>query len=211
MGDVAALRMSELGLFPLQLVLLPTERVPLHIFEERYRELIGECLDSGDEFGLVYADDDGVRDIGTRARVTEVLARLADGRMDVLVEGGARFRILELTTGRTFHTGVVAPVEDEGDPAGSDAVERALRLFDRLRELTGSEVDVPEADVAQLSYVLAARVEFSPRDKLELLSDVSERSRLDRLCDLLETATATARSVRGAAERAATNGRVQQG
>jgi Lon protease-like protein len=211
MGDVAALRMSELGLFPLQLVLLPTERVPLHIFEERYRELIGECLDSGDEFGLVYADDDGVRDIGTRARVTEVLARLEDGRMDVLVEGGARFRILELTTGRTFHTGVVAPVEDEGDPAGSDAVERALRLFDRLRELTGSEVDVPEADVTQLSYVLAARVEFSPSDKLELLSDISERSRLDRLCDLLEKAIATAQSVRGAAERAATNGRVQQG
>jgi Lon protease-like protein len=203
--------MSELGLFPLQLVLLPTERVPLHIFEERYRELIGECLDSGDEFGLVYADDDGVRDIGTRARVTEVLARLEDGRMDVLVEGGARFRILELTTGRTFHTGVVAPVEDEGDPAGSDAVERALRLFDRLRELTGSEVDVPEADVTQLSYVLAARVEFSPSDKLELLSDISERSRLDRLCDLLEKAIATAQSVRGAAERAATNGRVQQG
>ena len=211
MGDVAALRMSELGLFPLQLVLLPTERVPLHIFEERYRELIGECLDSGDEFGLVYADDDGVRDIGTRARVTEVLARLEDGRMDVLVEGGARFRILELTTGRTFHTGVVAPVEDEGDPAGSDAVERALRFFDRLRELTGSEVDVPEADVTQLSYVLAARVEFSPSDKLELLSDISERSRLDRLCDLLEKAIATAQSVRGAAERAATNGRVQQG
>jgi len=203
--------MTEIGLFPLPLVLLPTERLPLHIFEERYRELIGECLDSGDEFGLVYADDDGVRDVGTRARVTEVLARLADGRMDVLVEGGDRFRLLELTTGRSFHTGVVAPVEDEGVPAGSDAVERALRLFDRLRELTGSEVDVPEADVAQLSYVLAARVEFSPRDKLELLSDVSERSRLDRLCDLLETATATARSVRGAAERAATNGRVQQG
>jgi Lon protease-like protein len=203
--------MTEIGLFPLPLVLLPTERLPLHIFEERYRELIGECLDSGDEFGLVYADDDGVRDVGTRARVTEVLARLADGRMDVLVEGGDRFRLLELTTGRSFHTGVVAPVEDEGVPAGSDAVERALRLFDRLRELTGSEVDVPEADVAQLSYVLAARVEFSPRDKLELLSDVSERSRLERLCDLLETATATARSVRGAAERAATNGRVQQG
>ena len=203
--------MTEIGLFPLPLVLLPTERVPLHIFEERYRELIGECLDSGDEFGLVYADDDGVRDVGTRARVTEVLARLADGRMDVLVEGRDRFRLLELTTGRSFHTGVVAPVEDEDDPAGPETVEQALGLFDRLRELTGSEVDVPEADVAQLSYVLAARVEFSPSDKLELLSDVSERSRLDRLCDLLEKATATARSVRGAAERAATNGRVQQG
>jgi len=203
--------MTEIGLFPLPLVLLPTERLPLHIFEERYRELIGECLDSGGEFGLVYADDDGVRDVGTRARVTEVLARLSDGRMDILVEGGDRFRLLELTTGRSFHTGEVTPVEDETDPATPEAIERGMDLFDRLRELTGSEVDVPEADVAQLSYVLAARVEFSPSDKLELLRDVSERSRLDRLCDLLEKATATARSVRGAAERAATNGRVQQG
>jgi len=199
---------SELGLFPLPLVLLPTERVPLHIFEERYRELIGECLDSGGDFGLVYADNDGIRAVGTRARVTEVLARLADGRMDVLVEGGDRFSLVELTTGRSFHTGVVTPVEDNDDPAGSDAVERALRLFDRLRELTGSEVGVPDADVDQLSYVLAARVELPPNDKLELLTDVSERSRLDRLCDLLEIAATTAQRVRGTAERAATNGRV---
>ncbi|MGH3137803.1 MAG: LON peptidase substrate-binding domain-containing protein [Gaiellaceae bacterium] len=200
--------MSELGLFPLPLVLLPTERVPLHIFEERYRELIGECLDSGDDFGLVYADDDGVRDIGTRARVTEVLARMADGRMDILVEGGDRFRLLQLTTGRSFHTGDVASVQDEEDPAGSESIERALELFDRLRELTGSDVDVPDADTAQLSFVLAGRVELPSDDKLLLLRDVSERSRMDRVCDLLEDAASTAQHVRGAAERAATNGRV---
>ena len=200
--------MTELGLFPLPLVLLPSERVALHIFEERYRELIGECLDSGGEFGLVYADGDGVRDVGTRARVTEVLARLDDGRMDVLVEGGDRFRLLELTTGRSFQTGLVAPVEDEDDPAGRAAVERALGLFDRLRELTGSEVDVPEKRASKLSYLLAARVEFSPDHKLELLNDVSERSRMARLCGLLESALETAQRVRGAAERAATNGRV---
>jgi len=203
--------MTELGLFPLPLVLLPTERIPLHIFEERYRELIGECLDSGGDFGLVYADGDGVREVGTRARVTEVLARLPDGKLDVLVEGGNRFRLLELTTGRSFHTGVVAPVEDEDDPADREAVERALGLFDRLRELTRSDVDVPEADASPLSYVLAARVEFSPDDKLELLNDLSERSRLTRLCDLLENAVETAQRVRGAAERAATNGRVHLG
>ena len=211
MGDVAARRMSELGLFPLPLVLLPTERVPLHIFEERYRELIGECLDSGGEFGLVFADDEGIRDIGTRARITEVLARMADGRMDILVEGGARFRLLELTTGRSFHTGEVAPVEDEEDRASSESIERALSFFDRLRELTGSDVDVPEADAAQLSFVLAGRVEFSPDDKLRLLREVSERRRMDLVCELLEHATATARRVRGAAERAATNGRVHLG
>ena len=211
MGNVATYRVSELGLFPLPLVLLPTERVPLHIFEERYRELIGECLDSGDEFGIVYADDDGVRDIGTRARVTEVLARMADGRMDILVEGGDRFRLLELTTGRSFHTGEVSPVEDEEDPAGPESIERALGLFDLLRELTGSDVDVPDADTAQLSFVLAGRVELPSDDKLVLLRDVSERSRIDRVCDLLEDAMSTARHVRGAAERAATNGRVQLG
>lgn len=199
---------SQLGLFPLPLVLLPTERVPLHIFEERYRELIAECLDSGDEFGLVYADDDGIRDIGTRARVTEVLARMADGRMDILVEGGERFRLVELATGRNFHTGEVAPVEDEQDPVEPDSIARALGLFDSLREFTGSDVDVPEADAVPLSFILAGRVELPPADKLELLRELSERRRLDRVCDLLEYAIATARRVRGAAERAAMNGRV---
>ena len=203
--------MSELGLFPLPVVLLPTERIPLHIFEERYRELIGECLDTGGDFGLVYADGDGVREVGTRARVTEVLARLPDGKMDILVEGGDRFRLLELTTGRSFHTGVVAPVDDADDPADREAVERALGLFDRLRELTRSDVDVPQADASQLSYALASKIEFPPDDKLELLNDLSERSRLTRLCDLLENAVETAQQVRGAAERAATNGRVHIG
>ena len=65
--------MDEIGLFPLGLVLLPTEQVPLHIFEPRYRELIGESLDHGGPFGIVYADEDGLRQIGTLATVTEVV------------------------------------------------------------------------------------------------------------------------------------------
>ena len=72
--------MSELGLFPLGIVLLPSEQIPLHIFEERYQELIGECLDLEQEFGLVFADDEGLREVGTRALVTEVLDRFDDGR-----------------------------------------------------------------------------------------------------------------------------------
>ncbi|HET9461812.1 MAG TPA: LON peptidase substrate-binding domain-containing protein [Gaiellaceae bacterium] len=200
--------MNELGLFPLPLVLLPTERVPLHIFEERYRELIGECLESDREFGLIYADDDGMRDVGTRARVTEVLARMPDGRMDILVEGRSRFRLLEITTGRGFQTGEVSPVEDEKDPSDSESIARAIGLFDRLRELTGSDLDVPDPDTAQLSFVLAGLVELAPDDKLQLLRDVSERSRMSRVCELLERALLTTQRVREAAERAVTNGRV---
>ena len=105
--------MVELGLFPLGIVLLPTEQLPLHIFEDRYKELIAECLDADTEFGLVYADDDGIRDVGTRARVSEVLTRFEDGRLNILVEGGDRFRLGEITEGRSFQTGRVLPVHDE--------------------------------------------------------------------------------------------------
>jgi Lon protease-like protein len=203
--------MSELGLFPLPMVLLPTEQVPLHIFEERYKELIGECLDEDEEFGLVYADDDGLRDVGTRAGVVEVLTRFEDGRLNILVEGRERFRLLDLTSGRSFQTAEVAPVLDEEDPGEPETIERARALFERLRELTDSEIEVPEPETPQLSYVLAGRVELAPEVKLELLAEVSERVRLERVCDLLEGAAVTVERQRRAAQRAATNGRVDLG
>ena len=203
--------MSELGLFPLPLVLLPTEQVPLHIFEERYKELIGECLEDEAEFGLVFADDDGVREIGTRAGVVEVLTRFDDGRLNVVVEGRERFKLLELTSGRSYHTADTAAVDDFADPAPPQTVDRARLLFARLRELTGSEVEVPEADVDQLSYSLAARVELAAEVKLELLAETSERARLERVCELLEEAAVTVERQRLVAERAAKNGKVDIG
>ena len=203
--------MNEIGLFPLSLVLLPSERVPLHIFEERYQELIGECLATESEFGLVYADDDGIREIGTRAGVVEVLDRFDDGRMNVLIEGRERFRLVELTSGRSFHTGAVTPVADADDRPDAGIVERALALFSRLRELTGSDVEVPSATTEQLSYALASRVELDPEVKLDLLAEVSERARLGRVCELLEAAAVTVERQRIAAERAMTNGRVHLG
>jgi Lon protease-like protein len=199
---------TELGLFPLPLVLLPTEQVPLHIFEERYQELIGECLEDGTEFGLVFADDDGIREIGTRAAVVEVLDRFEDGRLNIVVEGRERFRLAELTGGRSYQTGDVTPFVDDNDPAEAPSVERARELFSRLRELTGSDIETPAPETPQLSYALAARVELMPDVKLELLAEVSERLRLDRVCELLEGAAVTVERRRHAAERAATNGKV---
>lgn len=203
--------MDELGLFPLGVVLLPTEQLPLHIFEERYKELIGECIERDEEFGLVYADDDGLRDLGTRARVSEVLTRFEDGRLNILVEGGERFRLTELTDGRSFSTGLVSPIDDEDDSAETAAVDEALRLFDALRDLTDSEVDAPDRSTSQLSYALAAKVELPADDKLALLGETSERVRMDLVQDLLSNAVLTAQRVRRAGERAATNGRVDLG
>lgn len=203
--------MNELGLFPLQLVLLPGEQVPLHIFEERYKELIDECLAEDLEFGLVYADDDGIREVGTRAVVVEVLTRFEDGRLNVVVEGTERFRLLGLTSGRSFQTGDTDEVVDGEDSAEPEDVSRALALFGRLRELTGSDVEVPPAETNQLSFVLAGRVELAPEVKLELLEELSERVRLRRVGELLEIACAAVERQRQAAERAATNGKVQLG
>ena len=135
--------MNEIGLFPLELVLLPTERVPLHIFEPRYKELIGECLRGGLEFGLMLQDEQGRRDIGTRAAVVEVLQVFDDGRMNVVVEGRDRFRLLELTGGRAFTTARVEPVVDEPDDADETESARALELFRELATVAGSDVDVP--------------------------------------------------------------------
>jgi Lon protease-like protein len=203
--------MSELGLFPLPLVLLPSEHVPLHIFEERYKDLIRECLEDDSEFGLVYADEVGIREVGTRAAVLEVLTRFEDGRMNIVIEGRERFRLLDLTSGRSFQTGDVTPLDDADDPAEPETVSRAEELFGRLRELTASEVDVPGADTPQLSYVLAGRVELTADVKLQLLAETSERVRLERVCELLEEAVVTVERQRRAAERAATNGKVDLG
>jgi Lon protease-like protein len=203
--------MDELGLFPLGVVLLPTEQLPLHIFEERYKELVDECLERDGEFGLVYADDDGLRDLGTRAHVVEVLTRFEDGRLNILVEGGDRFRLVELTDGRSFSTGLVTPIEDVDDSAEAAAVDEALRLFGLLREVTESEVDAPERELSQLSFALAGKVELPADDKLGLLAETSERLRMELVQELLASAVLTAQRVRRAAERASTNGKVDLG
>jgi len=200
--------MSEIGLFPLGLVLLPSEQVPLHIFEPRYRELIEESLEQDVPFGVVYADEDGLRQVGTLATVTEVIERFDDGRLNILVEGGERFRLLELTEGRTFVTGRVEIVDDQHDPAESADIERALTLFARLVELTSSGVEAPTAETRELSFAIAGCFDFSPDLKQELLDESSERVRLMRLAELLAIAAETVERQQEIASRAQTNGKV---
>src|SRR5207248_6385785 len=152
--------MTEIGLFPLALVLLPTERVPLHVFEPRYRELIGECLAEGREFGLLLGDDEGLREIGTRAAVIEVVDRFPDGRLNVVVEGRERFRLVELTDGRSFATADVEPIDDDDDPPADTDVERAHELFRELVDVAEADVDEPDEIAGTLSFELAARIDF---------------------------------------------------
>jgi len=176
---------EDLGLFPLGLVLVPGERIPLHIFEPRYRELIGECLDNDSEFGLVLGGDQEIRSVGTTAAVVEVLERHEDGRLDIVVQGRVRFQILEETEGRSFRTAQVEELVDTSEEPDPDEVERCLAAFRRLVETAEAELEESEPGSEGLAYWIAARVDFGVDAKQELLELLSERERVVRLAELL--------------------------
>jgi ATP-dependent Lon protease len=202
--------MSEIGLFPLGAVLLPTERIPLHIFEERYKELIGECLHADSEFGLVFSDDEGMRTTGTRAAVVQVLERFPDGRLNVVVEGRERFRIVEVTSGRSFDTAIVEALSDEEQqdvPVPEDLTE-CLHAYQRLADAAGAEPDEFDVGVGSVAFQIAAVIDFTPDLKQELLELRSEGERLVKLTGLLDRALDTVLLQRTARERAAGNGHV---
>lgn len=199
----------QLGLFLLEGVLLPTEQTPLHVFEARYKELIGECLERELEFGWVLSDEEGgIRDVGCRATVLGVLEELEDGRLLIAVEGGNPFRIERLTSGRSFATAEIADVEDDGILGQEDEIERALSFFGQIVELSDLEAEVPDPGSPVLSYELAARVEFERGAKQELLESRSEGERIAVVTKLLEVTAVQLAREKEASDRAPTNGKV---
>jgi Lon protease-like protein len=207
--------MEEIGLFPLGMVLLPGEQVPLHIFEERYKELIGESLERGGEFGVVLADEAGTRSVGTTAAVTEVLERFPDGRMNILIEGRRRFRIGELTEGRSFVTATVEELPDKPETAETlpdeAAIAECLRAFRKVLEAAGAEAEDLDLTATSLAFEIAGQIEFGPEAKQELLEMRTERERVARLTELLEEAVDQVRLQRRARELASGNGHVKEG
>jgi Lon protease-like protein len=200
---------DEIGLFPLELVLLPGEQRPLHIFEPQYRELIGECLETGDQFGLVLSDEDGLREIGTRAAVVEVLEHFDDGRLNVVIEGVDRFRLVELTEGRSYATAEVDDLVDEGDSPTEDERERVLAAYDKVVEAAQAELDELDPATESLAFEIGARIELGNEIKQDLLELRSERERVVRLEPILTRAAEAVLRERTVRERASGNGRVE--
>jgi Lon protease-like protein len=201
--------MDEIGLFPLNLVLLPGEQAPLHIFEPRYRELIGECLDTGGEFGLLLEDEGGMREVGTRCGVIEVLDRFADGRLNVVVEARLRIQLVEETEGRSFRTAEVEELPDEGDTPTDEEVEECLAAYDRVVSAAEADLEDLDFDADSIAYQIAARIDFGPEIKQGLLETRSERERVVRLAPMLTRAADAVEREREIRERAGGNGRVE--
>ena len=192
-------------LFPLDLVLLPQELVPLHIFEERYKLMIGECLDEDREFGILWLSDDGLKQIGCSARITRVLERFDDGRLNILVEGAEPFRLLRRIEDLPYPAGDIELLgdADAGDPSAAErARERYADLIEQVTDTRPGEDELARLD----AYGMAATLDVALDAKQQLLELRSERGRLKRLDALFAEALERIRLAERAAERASGNG-----
>jgi Lon protease-like protein len=194
-------------LFPLGLVLMPGEVVPLHIFETRYKLMIGECLEDESVFGIVWLADDGLRDVGCSARVTQLLERMEDGRMNILVQGESAFRLLRRIEDLPYPAGDVELLADEAaepDPeAGAKARRRYAELVERVTDSRPEEEGIAALD----AYGMAATLDVALDAKQGLLELRSEESRLERLAELFVAAMQRLDYADAAAERARSNGK----
>ena len=176
--------MSDLlPLFPLDLVLFPGATLPLHIFEPRYKEMIGECLALHSLFGVVRAREKGVAEVGCSAQVAQLVTTYDDGRMDILSEGRRRFRVLELDEERAFLRARVEWFDDEGGEAAGDERRALLELHARLVSLSGAEATVPDPAQPALSFELAAALPLDLDFKQALLGLRSEPERVRRMIE----------------------------
>jgi Lon protease-like protein len=205
MGEIT----DRFPLFLLPLVLLPSEVVPLHVFEERYKLMIGECLEADSEFGIVWLADDGLREVGCTARVTQVLAELEDGRLNILVTGGRAFRLLRRIDDMPYPAGEVEMLDDDGDASADEvAAEARERYADLVEQVTDER---PAADdLAELdAYGMAATIEFDPPPKQELLELRSEPERLVQVRDLFAATMKRIAQSEEAGELARSNGHIR--
>jgi Lon protease-like protein len=171
-----------LPLFPLQVVLLPEGELPLHIFEERYKEMIQEVIRDRIEFGVVLANEKGILNTGCTAIIEKVLREYPDGRLDILTVGRRRFEILRLNDERSFLRGAVDFFDDEDAAASSpESRQQAIEGYNQLRALGSNEpLAISEADHPQLSFRLAQEVsDLGMRQSL-----LSARSEADRIRQL---------------------------
>jgi len=202
-------------LFPLPIVALPGESVPLHVFEDRYRTMVEQCLlaepgSSGRQFGIVWLSEDELKPVGCACEVERVLERMPDGRLNILVRGTRRFRLLERQDDLPYPAGAVEFLDDEQDEQEDlEAAQAARELYGQLLERATDQRPAAEELSRMDAYAMAATVQFGCEAKQELLELRSENARLSLLALLLRGAIKRLRLVERAQERARSNGRVR--
>ena len=201
----------DFPLFPLGMVALPSEVVPLHIFEERFRTMIGACLESESEFGIVWLSDDGLRPNGCACEITEVLERMEDGRMNILTRGTRPFRVVERQEQLPYPAGVVEFLDDRDEPLDAGTLATARETYAELVEQATDRRPDEEELASMGAYDMAATVDFGLEAKQGLLDLRSENARLRLVTRLFRSAARRLDFVERAQARARSNGKVRFG
>ena len=201
----------EFPLFTLGIVAVPGELIPLHIFEERYKTMMNECLRDEKEFGIVWLSDDGLREIGCACAIERVLERMEDGRMNLLTRGTRPFRVVERQGHLAYPAGVVEFLHDREETIDPELRSKAREAYAELvRRATDDEPDAGE--LAEMdAYAMAATVDFGPDAKQGLLDLRSENARLRLVTRLFHAAARRLDLIDRAQERARSNGKVRFG
>jgi Lon protease-like protein len=182
----------EIPLFPLGVVLLPEMILPLHIFEERYKQMIGRCLDRNEEFGIVYFNGEGIEEVGCTAEILEVLKRYDDGRMDIITRGQKRFAVISVSESETYMQAKIVYLADEAEEETEDferLAHEGLILLEELDMLMGKEEEYSESEVLdfrQISFLIPSHSGFTPDEKQKFLEMTSIHRRLEKGVQALE-------------------------
>jgi Lon protease-like protein len=177
---------SLLALFPLDVVLFPGTPLPLHIFEPRYKEMIGECLEQKTVFGVIRAQETSLADVGCTAEILAVTKTYDDGRMDIVAQGRERFELLELNQERSFLRGEILYVSDEPEKPTTAERDHAIDLHRQILALANAQQDLPEGDEPPLSYHLAGSLPLDLDFKQKLLGLRSEAQRIQTVIEYFE-------------------------
>ena len=194
-------------LFPLQVVVFPRTPLPLHIFEDRYKEMIGDAIRNKSEFGIVLAKEDGIVNAGCTVFVEEVLQQYPDGRMDIVTRGNRRFEIISLNEEKTYLQGEVNYFDDDDQtPPPPEIRALALEHYKALNALSTSRTSTePDESDPQLSFQLAQSL--TDLDFLHsLLRHRSETNRLKVLNRYLAEYIPRQRAIERVKELAPRNG-----
>lgn len=165
---------AYLRLFPLDVVLFPEVLLPLHIFEERYKEMIAECLESRSAFGVLYAHEDRVESIGCTAEISKVIKRYPDGRIDLVAVGQKRFQVNCFDSEKAYLRASIEFLSDSADDNGPSVAQarQALDLFNQACRLTGRDNPEgfgPESSLRGLAFKLASSLQVHNKIRQRLL------------------------------------------
>jgi Lon protease-like protein len=195
-------------LFPLDVVLFPGTPLPLHIFEPRYKEMVGECLALNRAFGVVRAVEQGLAEVGCTAEIVTVVKEYEDGRLDLVTEGRKRFELLRVNEERSYLQGEILVIDDEPGSPPKEETSRAIQLHSELLAIAGATQDLSAADPSSLSFYLAGSLPLDLDFKQKLLALRSEAERLSLLIQYFETVIPNIHRAAKARQKAGGNGHV---